>query len=289
MQLGFNNNKLIEYVNNAHKFFNTFNGNINVNPDNTNIKLVIDIQSPTGSFDTLGVFSFDNTISIYLYNILYRINSRFNISTTEEFDNYFYSIMYETIIHELFHSNQMIDIYKYSNNVIYNQEQIEAPVMAKANIFMRNNKEFIESSFDFTYIEEAILLNDRFSNNSELVQKFQNVSADRIVINEIAYATSVNSSDYADICDFMTDNKNIKVVLTDYNEIYNEFAIKVDSQYNDYQLMLLFKYLAMYKLRLGQFPTMYNDNYFDILQFELFKTSNSNPFVINPFTFYYKC
>ena len=144
--------KIQEYIDLANKMFKYLNGEINRVNNN-----VIFIISPSES-DGFGEIKNSITLKLYIYKI---------ISKSYENDITIKNNILFTIIHELFHADQLMYMSEYQSNNKYS-DMIEAQANFMTSIYMINNRTILENLFGFKilihnlkiFLDELKKLND---------------------------------------------------------------------------------------------------------------------------------
>lgn len=239
------NKKIIEYYNNALKFFGMIRYNSEINPNKRLVNIDINTYNRNGN-NIFASYTPNGVITIYLQNISDVAEYKTKLYNEYTFDDIFYSILYISIVHELYHSSQIIDIYKYSREFIYSSQNIEEPVISLTYIFMEKHKDSIQQMFNFKYNSEVIYTQQRFINNINLASKYSQCTLDYNLFQSIIfYCNIINDNHKKQIFNTIL-NDNLHLLISLPEEPINGYIVKQNGIYLD--TINLATYLIFYKL-----------------------------------------
>lgn len=243
--------EMTEYVDYVYSMFEYVKSNKDINPFNEWVYIeAIDICNNFYIDDySFGMYKIgSNTIIISLFNII-----NYSMEVCELKENrrskrdIILSRLISTIIHEVLHSNQQINMFNDSEK--YRENSVEDPVRSLAYSYTMKYKNEIEQLFKFNIIESSIVYHHIYMNNKELENRFIPINSKILASNILTYLCN-GGSDNKDIpikilLDFITTNTNIicDIYINNHNifmeYIKNNEYIYIDKLIEIYNIIII--------------------------------------------------
>lgn len=218
----------------CYKCFNILNGI--VNPINKSCRLDINRNMESNIFGERSPYI--NSITIYPYSVWY-LWSHLG-------DDFVKTIILDTIVHELFHCDQIFSISKYSNDEIY-RDNVEGQVVKKTSYFILNNL-WLEESLGFTidqvYIANRIAIYDDITTLYRKTNAYNvyrdvlyNIICDKdkhILIRELLDECKTVGIMINEQCFVIKENNTLEQDLYKFNQFMydNMYKYSIDSTYS---------------------------------------------------------
>lgn len=201
-----------------YKVFNYYNGKINYFN-----KAILDIDwAELNSISNAGTTRNPNLVTIFP-KVIMRYNQQYDIF------NFYYAIIY-TIIHELYHIDQIIDYIKMKNDIKY-MEYIERAVETQTVIYISNHIKEISDNFGIEIYDNNSYFSNEIAYWNNGYSYFRRKYDDHLIIllNEII-ANAINTKPLFDAIRYniLTNTGKISITINDFKILIQSDGILIN-------------------------------------------------------------